>query len=188
MDDLKTWSTSPFGVFTARASWLPALRDLHPRWGCKVALSKSISRWLEPSLLPLVKEFLYPRVGVFVSVQRGGSMAVAVFLGFVINVILGFFIPYNELIGGAVAGYIAGGSLGRAVLAGFLAGIIGGLMLSVLILALLPFLMPYLAPLLGPLTGLLPLVALIPIALSLKGALLSAIGGAVGGAVALYRR
>jgi len=53
-------------------------------------------------------------------------MAVAVFLGFVINVILGFFIPYNELIGGAVAGYIAGGSLGRAVLAGFLAGIIGG--------------------------------------------------------------
>ncbi len=109
--------------------------------------------------------------------QRGGSVAVAVFLGFVINVILGFFIPYNELIGGAVAGYIAGGSLGRAVLAGFLAGIIGGLMLSVLILALLPFLMPYLAPLLDPITGLLPLVALIPIALSLKGALLSAIGG-----------
>ena len=49
-------------------------------------------------------------------------MAVAVFLGFVINVILGFFIPFSELIGGAVAGYIAGGSLGRAVLAGFLAG------------------------------------------------------------------
>jgi hypothetical protein len=92
-------------------------------------------------------------------------MAVAVFLGFIINVILGFFIPLNELIGGAVAGHIAGGSLGRAVLAGFPACIIGGLMLSVLILALLPFLMPYLAPLLGPLTGLLPLVALIPIAL-----------------------
>ena len=101
---------------------------------------------------------------------------------------MGFFIPYNELIGGAVAGYIAGGSLGRAVLAGFLAGIIGGLILTGLILALLPFLMPYLALLLGPSTGLLPLVALIPIALSLKGALLSAIGGPIGGVVALYRR
>ena len=45
-------------------------------------------------------------------------MAVAVFLGFVINVILGFFIPFNELIGGAVAGYIAGGSLGGRWLPG----------------------------------------------------------------------
>jgi hypothetical protein len=102
---------------------------------------------------------------------------------------LGFFTPFNELIGGAVAGYIAGGPLGRAGLAGFLAGIIGGLMQPFLIMAPPPpFLMPYLAPLLGPLTGLLPLVALIPIALSLKGVLLSAIGGAVGGAVALYMR
>jgi hypothetical protein len=57
MDDLKTWSTSPFEVFTARASWLPALRALHPRWSCVAAMSASISRGLEPPLL-LVKEFL----------------------------------------------------------------------------------------------------------------------------------
>ncbi|AKT34079.1 hypothetical protein PYWP30_00423 [Pyrobaculum sp. WP30] len=62
MDDLETWSTSPFGVFTARASWLPALRVLHPRCGCMAALSASISRLVgASSLLPLVKEF-YIRV------------------------------------------------------------------------------------------------------------------------------
>jgi hypothetical protein len=62
MDDLKTWSISPFGVFTARASWLLALRVLHPRWGCVVALSVSISRGVgASSLLLLVKEF-YIRV------------------------------------------------------------------------------------------------------------------------------
>jgi len=62
MDDLKTWSTSPVGVFTARASWLPALRVLHPRWGCVVALSVYVSRWVgTSSLFLLVKEF-YIRV------------------------------------------------------------------------------------------------------------------------------
>jgi hypothetical protein len=62
MDDLKTWSISPFGVFTARASWLPALRVMHPRWGCVVALSKSISRWLEPSLFFRWLKSFYIRV------------------------------------------------------------------------------------------------------------------------------
>jgi len=105
-----------------------------------------------------------------------GSLGLAVFVGFILMIILGWFPIIGPLIAGFVAGLIARGA-GRGALAGFLSGIIGGIIIGVILTIIGTAALGALGTFLGILAGLVVII------LSLGGAILALIGGAIGGLI-----
>ena len=66
------------------------------------------------------------------SSKKDGSFWLAVFVGFVLMVVLGFVPVIGPLVAGLVAGLIAGGGVWNGGKAGFLSGLLGAVILSVL--------------------------------------------------------
>ncbi|MCD6564156.1 MAG: DUF5518 domain-containing protein [Thermoproteales archaeon] len=111
--------------------------------------------------------------------KKEGNLILAVFIGFILDVILGSFAVLGDLIAGFVAGYIAGGDWVRGSMAGFIAGIFGGLLLGLIIFLFSSFF----SLIIGPLAFLFSVLGLIPIFFGIKGAIIMAIGGAIGALV-----
>ena len=109
---------------------------------------------------------------------KKGSLIVAVLVGFILMIILGWIPLIGPFIAGLVAGYIAKGGLGRGALAGFLSGIVGGIILGVIVTVLSTAALGPLGLLIGAFAGLAAII------LSLGGAIIALLGGLVGGAIA----
>src|SRR4030066_2513532 len=62
-----------------------------------------------------------------------GSLGLAVFLGFITMIVLGWIPIIGPFIAGLVAGLIARGGAGRGATAGFITGILGALIIAVVI-------------------------------------------------------
>jgi hypothetical protein len=108
---------------------------------------------------------------------KQGSLGLAVFLGFITMIVLGWIPVIGSFIAGLVAGLIARGGAGRGATAGFLTGILGALIIGAVLMFLGTAFLGGLGFLVG--FGLNILVIL----LSLVGAIIALIGGAIGGAL-----
>jgi len=109
------------------------------------------------------------------SSKKEGSFWLAVAVGFVLMVVLGFAPVIGPLVAGLIAGLIAGGGVWNGGKAGFLSGLLGAVILSVMAIIGSTFLL-----------GIFGLVAGLGIAgaliiLALYHAVLGLIGGVVGG-------
>ncbi|MEI7432633.1 MAG: DUF5518 domain-containing protein [Methanomicrobiales archaeon] len=109
------------------------------------------------------------------SSKKEGSFWLAVAIGFVLMVVLGFVPVVGPLVAGLVAGLIAGGGVWNGGKAGFLSGLFGAVILSVLVIAGSTFLLG----IFGLVAGLGIAVTLI--ILALYHAVLGLIGGCIGG-------
>jgi hypothetical protein len=108
---------------------------------------------------------------------RQGSLGLAVFLGFVTMIVLGWIPVIGSFIAGLVAGLIARGGAGRGATAGFLSGIMGALIIAAVLMVLGTTFLGALGFLVG--FG----FSIVVILLSLGGAIIALIGGAIGGAI-----
>ena len=106
-----------------------------------------------------------------------GSLGLAVLLGFLTMIVLGWIPVIGSFIAGLVAGLIVRGGAGRGATAGFLTGILGALIIAAVLMVLGTASLGGLGFLVG--FGLSVVVVL----LSLVGAIIALIGGAIGGAL-----
>jgi hypothetical protein len=106
-----------------------------------------------------------------------GSLGLAVFLGFLTMIVLGWIPIIGSFIAGLVAGLIARGGVGRGATARFLTGISGALIIAVMLMVLGTAFLGGLGFLVG--FGL----SIVVILLSLVGAILALMGGAISGAI-----
>ncbi len=108
------------------------------------------------------------------STKKEGSFWLAVAVGFVLMVILGFAPVIGPLVAGLIAGLIAGGGIWNGGKAGFMSGLLGAIILSVLAILGSTFLLG----IFGLVAGLGIAVTLI--VLALYHAVLGMIGGCIG--------
>lgn len=113
----------------------------------------------------------------FLNDERGGT-GLAVFVGFLLMLLIGWIPILGPLLAGIVAGILAQGGVGDGALAGFLSGIMGAIILGILV-AFYEFVK------IGPMASLLGGLATFVVALllSVGAALFGLIGGIIGGAI-----
>lgn len=109
------------------------------------------------------------------SSKKEGSFWLAVAVGFVLMVVLGFAPVIGPLVAGLIAGLIAGGGVWNGGKAGFFSGLLGAVILSAMAIIGSTFLLG----IFGLVAGLGIAAALI--ILALYHAVLGLIGGVVGG-------
>ena len=106
---------------------------------------------------------------------KEGSFWLAVIIGFILMVVLGFVPVIGALVAGLVAGLIAGGGIWNGGKAGFFAGLLGAIIMSVIVILGGTFLLG----IFGFISGLG--ISLVLIILALYHAVLGFIGGCAGG-------
>jgi hypothetical protein len=114
----------------------------------------------------------------FLKDERGG-IGLAVFVGFLLMLLIGWIPVLGPLLAGIVAGILAQGGVGDGALAGFLSGIMAAILIGLLVI------LWGIVNNFGPLESLLGGLATFWVALLLSAgaALFGLIGGIIGGAI-----
>jgi hypothetical protein len=111
----------------------------------------------------------------------------AVFIGVMVNIILGFIFPLTfSLFGGIISGYYLSGGIGKSIKAGFFCGLFSGI-ISVMVFFLSAGLaFAFIMLIVHQITGIssILVVSLICLALGIIYSLVGMFGGAIGGIIA----